>query len=342
MASETVTTSFTSVSWIPSEAMDGFMRLPMDVGLGRYDQPPPDRIDDLEALVADGRCRFANRITGWAEIEDGRIVASGSSGGGLVSATEVGPRTLTFNIAAIPFPEIRTTESDGEQSVTFIQTAGGRTGAPFPRRAGKSKRFRLTSPTAWTTLAVTIRADGSTDGQARGASAFPRHWFYGDDGELTAKSATIDFADWTAGLHDQDTPWGDADREVLAAASESALERVLSTVIMQGEASPTLSEFEAGRPLMTQGEQAESVSLIVDGMVEIEVDGTVVGECGPGCVVGERAFLENGSRTATVRALSPVKVATVGPDTFGPDALVELRAMHRRELELERATEPDE
>ena len=52
MARRTVTTTFTSVSWIPSEAMVGLMKLPMDVGLGHYDGPPPDRIDDIEAFVA--------------------------------------------------------------------------------------------------------------------------------------------------------------------------------------------------------------------------------------------------------------------------------------------------
>lgn len=333
MASQRVTTSFTSVSWIPSEAMDGLMRLPMDVGLGQYDSPPPDRIDDIGAFVSDGRCRFANRLTAWAEIENGAIVSSGSSGGGLVAATEVGVKALSFSIPAIPFPEIHATETEGDRSVTFVQTAGGRTGAPFPRRTGKSKRFRLSSPTAWTTLAVTIKADGTVSTEARGASAFPRHWFYDQDNALVTKSATIDFGDWTSGVHDQDTPWGNADRAVLATASESALERTLSTLIMQGGTSPALTDIEPGEALMRQGDPADSMMLILDGMVEIEVDGTVVAESGPGSILGERAFLEGGLRTATVRAVSKVKAAACGPETFGAEALDELRSMHQRELD---------
>ncbi len=333
MAPERVTTSFTSVSWIPSEAMVGMMRLPMDVGLGQYDQPPPHRIDDLERFVADGLCRFANRLTAWADIEDGAIVASGSSGGGMVAATEVGVKALSFTIPAIPFPEIHGTETDGDRSVTFTQTAGGRTGAPFPRRTGKLKRFRLSSPTAWTTLAVTINSDGTVSGEARGASAFPRHWFYDGDGGLVAKSATIDFSDWTTGEHDRDTPWGNAEREVLAAPSESGLERVLSVLIMQGGKAPQLVDHQPGDVLMRQGERAESMALILDGLVEIEVDGTVVAESGPGSVLGERAFLEEGLRTATVRAVSKVKAAGCGPETFGPEVLTELKAMHQRELD---------
>ena len=42
--------SVTSVSWIPSEAMTGLLRVPVDLGIGHYDDPLPDHIDDLEAL----------------------------------------------------------------------------------------------------------------------------------------------------------------------------------------------------------------------------------------------------------------------------------------------------
>ncbi len=326
----TVTTSFVSISWIPSEAMAGLMRLPMDAGIGHYDRPPPDEIDDIEAFVAASRCRFANRLSAWAEIEDGRIVASGSSGGGLVATTEIDLRAFKVRVPAVPFPEIRATESD-ERSITYVQSAGGRTGAPFPRLTGGTARLRLRSPTAWTTLAVTIGGDGSTSHEVRGASAFPRHWFYGPDGRLESKSATIDFADWTARLHDRDTPWGHTDRVVVSVQTESSLERALSTTIMQDGRSPRLRNFAAGEVVMTQGQPARSLALILDGLVEIEVDGRIVAECGPGSVIGERAFLEQGTRTATVTAATRLKLAEATPDDFDPHDLAELRELHRRE-----------
>ncbi len=333
-----VTTSFTSVSWIPSEAMTGLMRLPMDVGVGRYDDPPPDLIDDLPSFVADGRCRFANRLEVWADIDhdaDGgpHIVATGSSGGGQVAPTEVDLKALVLKVPAIAFPEIRSTETNDDGSVTVIQTAGGRTGAPLPRLAGRRGLPRLKSPTGWTTVAVTIRPDGTSSGEVRGASPFPRHFFYDHELRLSGKSATIDFADWTSGLHDQDTPWGDTDREVRSAEVESELERSLSTAIMQGERAPVLRHYTTGDALMTQGEPADSMGLILDGVVEVEVDGTVVAECGPGCVVGERAFLEDRVRSATLRALTPVRFAETTPDTFSPDELERLRGHHQRELD---------
>lgn len=47
-----VGSSVTSISWIPSEAIAGVTRLPFDLGVGHYDEPPPDRIDAtrLEAM----------------------------------------------------------------------------------------------------------------------------------------------------------------------------------------------------------------------------------------------------------------------------------------------------
>ena len=42
--------SVTSLSWIPSEAVQGGTRLPFDVGMAHYDQAPPDEIDDLDSL----------------------------------------------------------------------------------------------------------------------------------------------------------------------------------------------------------------------------------------------------------------------------------------------------
>lgn len=333
VVARTVTTSFTSVSWIPSEAISGLMRLPLDIGLGRYDQPPPERIDDLDTLLASGGCRFANRLTVWATIDDGVIRDSGSSGGGLLAATEVGPGPISVAVPAVGFPEIRSNESD-EASVTYVQTAGGRTGAPYPRTTKGSRRWRLTAPTAWTTLAVTIGADGSITRDVRGASPFPRHFFYDDEGQLVSKSATIDYRSWVERHHDEDTPWGGADSEVMATATESALERTLSAVVMQHGPKPQIRTVEPGDVIMSAGEPAHSMDLILDGLVSVEVDGEIVGECGPGSLLGERAFLEEGVRTATVRAVTRVKLAQADPTTFSPEDLDRLREFHRRENEI--------
>jgi len=68
--------------------------------------------------------------------------------------------------------------------VVFRQTAGGRTAIPLPRPVPHPPFVRWQAPLVWTTLALTIRADGSSQARMVGASAFPRHWVYGSDGEV--------------------------------------------------------------------------------------------------------------------------------------------------------------
>lgn len=307
------------------------MRIPMDVGLGHYDDPPPDEIGDVDAFVEAGRCRFANRLDAWADIEDGRIVASGCSGGGKVASTDVslGPRSLS--VPAVAFPDIRLTEADGDRSITFVQTAGGRTGAPFPRRVGSGLAVKLTAPTAWTSVAVTINGDGTTSCRPHGASRFPRHWFYGSGGQLMAKSATIDYRSWTLTVHDDNTPWGDAHDSIEIAACETALERMLSRVVMQAETRPTIRTVDRGDDLMCLGDPASTMMLILDGIVEISIGDRVLAESGPGSMLGERAVLESGTRTSTVRALTEVKVAEFAPTLLLQEQLRMLSSHHQRE-----------
>jgi len=45
-----IESSVTSLSWIPSEAVQGMTRLPFEMGVAHYDPPPPDFLDDLDAL----------------------------------------------------------------------------------------------------------------------------------------------------------------------------------------------------------------------------------------------------------------------------------------------------
>jgi len=81
---------------------------------------------------------------------------------------------------------------------------------------------------AWTTLGLTIRADGSSPHEVVGASRFPRHWIHDHSGALVAKTGLIDFTRWLRGVLGQHTPWGDEDSPALVTAVESALERRLS------------------------------------------------------------------------------------------------------------------
>lgn len=329
-----IESSVTSVSWIPSEAMRGLMRMPVDVHLGHYDDPPPDHIEDFAGLVDSDACRFTNHLAAWIEVDDaGAIVEAGYSGGGMVGGTTAGLGKAKMRLPGIAYPEIRDDPMITGDSATFVQTAGGRTGAPFPRRMDRPPFVTLTSPTAWTTLALTIGTDGSSSFEVKGASPFPRHWIYDREGRLSKKSGSIDFTDWAHRRHDADTPWGDVDSETLITDVETPLERNLSLQIMRGGPKPFIVDFNPGEPVMREGDEDDHIALVLDGIVAIDVGGEIVAEAGPGSVLGERAAYEGGKRTATVTAVTPVKVAITTPGSLQAHDLIELSASHRREDE---------
>jgi hypothetical protein len=66
--------SVTAISWIPSEAIEGLSKIPFEMGVTHYDQPPPDRIDDLEALRKTDRFREANELRAYIEVDGDEIV----------------------------------------------------------------------------------------------------------------------------------------------------------------------------------------------------------------------------------------------------------------------------
>src|SRR6478735_1895832 len=101
-----IESTVTTVSWIPSEAITGMTRLPFDIGAMHYDDPPPDHLDDLESLRADGRFRFANRLSAWIDVEDGRITGHGYTGGGMMGSTTV-KLGVPVTFAAIGLPDLQ-------------------------------------------------------------------------------------------------------------------------------------------------------------------------------------------------------------------------------------------
>ena len=84
-----IASSVTSISWIPSEAVTGLNKGIFESGFTHYDDPPPDHVTDLDALRDADGFRFANHLSVWIDVEDGRIVACGRGGGGLMGATTV-------------------------------------------------------------------------------------------------------------------------------------------------------------------------------------------------------------------------------------------------------------
>jgi hypothetical protein len=330
VAKQRFESSVTAVSWIPSEAISGPSKIPFEAGFTHYDDPPPDRLEDLEQLRTSDRFREANELRAFIEVDDGRIVNAGHLGQGHIGATtvRVGPAALRF--PAVQLPDIQREPEVGEASVRFVQTIGGRMGLPTPRPVPHKPFVQFWPSIAWTTLSLTINADGSSSHELVGASPFPRHWIYDHEGRLVEKSGVIDFGKWFHDSYGDRTPWGEQDSPAVVAAVESALERSLSSAIMSGGTKPKIRTIAEGENLVRQGQTGKEVFLILDGIFVVEVDDNVVAEIGPGAVVGERAALLNGTRTATLWARTQGRVASVPADSLDPQALGSLAATRRR------------
>ncbi len=326
-----IESSVTSISWIPSEAIPGVMRLPFDLGPMHYDDPPGDQLGDIATLARSGAVRFINELRVWIDVEDGKITGHGHAGRGWMGRTKLGFGSSKVLYPTIGMPDLRPQPEATERSARFVQTTGGRPAVPLPRKLNRPPFVQIVPPVVWTTLALTLTADGSITHEVVGASPFPRHWIYDDSGKLIQKVAVTDFKDWTGNIFGERTPWGREDSPAFVTEVESALERELSVTIMRGGTKPKIRKLAAGENLVEQGQSGDELFLLLDGVLSVEVDKKPLAEVGPGAILGERAVLEGGKRTATLRAVTPCRVAVAAADQVSTEALAELAKSHRRE-----------
>jgi Cyclic nucleotide-binding domain len=324
-----IESSVTSISWIPMKAVEGIWQLPFTRGLAHYDPPPPEMLTDLEALRAADRFRFANELRAWIEVEDGRIVGYGHLGRGHIGSTTLRLGQQAISFAAVPFPDLRPEPEVAADRVRFVQTSGGRTGVPAPRLVPGRPFVKMAAPRAWTTLALTIHTDGTSSHELVGASPFPRHWIYDHAGRLVAKSGLIDYTAWWRRTFGERTPWGGEDAPALVKEVESAVEHDLSVAII--DARPRWRRLRPGELLVTQGDQGAEAFLLFDGVIAVEIDGERVAEVGPGAVLGEMALVGGGTRTASLRAVTPCRVAVVPGGRLDREALARVARARRRE-----------
>lgn len=338
MARQRFESSVIAISWIPSEAIEGLSKIPFELGITHYDQPPPDRIEDIEELRQTDRFREANELRAFIEVEDGRIVGHGHLGQGHIGATtvKVGPAAVRF--PAVHLPDLRPEPEVAPDQVRFVQTVGGRMGLPTPRPVPRRPYAQFWPSIAWTTLALTLKADGTATHELVGASPFPRHWIYDADGRLAQKSGVIDFKKWFNDSFSDHTPWGAYDSPAVVSAVESELEREMSSLIMRGGEKPKIRRVPAGERLTIQGQPGNEIYLVLDGLFSVEVDGRTVAELGPGAIVGERAALEGGVRTATLTATTRARVAVTTAERLKESDMVALAVGHEREAETPSGT----
>ena len=98
---------------------------------------------------------------------------------------------------------------------------------------------------------------------------------------------------------------------------------------MAGKLIPERRTLDPGETLVEQGAPGDELYLVLDGVLAVEIDGEEVAEIGPGAVVGEKALLEGGARTATLRAQTRCRVGVIPGDLIDLQELEDLAATRR-------------
>jgi CRP-like cAMP-binding protein len=85
-----------------------------------------------------------------------------------------------------------------------------------------------------------------------------------------------------------------------------------------------------GETLVEQGQSGHDLFVLLDGVFDVEIDDHVVAQVGSGAILGERAVLGDGRRTATLRAVRSSRVAVIGADQISRPQLDEISASRSR------------
>jgi Na+:H+ antiporter len=75
-------------------------------------------------------------------------------------------------------------------------------------------------------------------------------------------------------------------------------------------------DVPSGERLIAEGDFAYEFFVVEHGQAEVTVDGKRVGELGPGDFFGEIGLMLTGRRTASVTAVSPMRLATMFDQNF--------------------------
>jgi hypothetical protein len=310
----------TAITWLPFEALDRLPSVPLELAVAHYDEPPPDSVPDLEELRRHDAFREANELHAWIEVDRDTVVDYGLAGRGLGGG---GPDLDLHQVAfaAVEFPVLQPEPELGDGWVRFTQTVGGRIGLPAPRRLAGRPYFHVGAVAAWTTLELVLRADGSSEARLAAASPFPRHSLYGVGGRLLDVFGSAELQ-----LEGQ-TPWA---APAFADAIASELERRLATSILREGAKLERRRVLPGETLVNQGERGSDLFVLLDGALDVEIDGEAVAQVGAGAVLGEKAVLGEGRRTATLRAVRTCRVAVIDPSQISESHLRHISATRKR------------
>ncbi len=189
--------------WIPSEAVTGAIRSRIfELGVTHYDEPPPDALADLGELAGGRPVPLRQPPAGLGRGRStGRIVDAGygDDSGGLDGRHHRPPGGPLRPPSRRPgSPTCARPGAATGPLTAFVHTAGGRTALPGPAPVSRPPFVRLQAPLVWTTLALTLHADGRAEYAVAGASRSPGTGSTTPTATWRARSGVTDFRGWYA------------------------------------------------------------------------------------------------------------------------------------------------
>jgi CRP/FNR family cyclic AMP-dependent transcriptional regulator len=79
---------------------------------------------------------------------------------------------------------------------------------------------------------------------------------------------------------------------------------------------PDIVFFNAGDVIFSAGESADAMYVIIEGKLDIRLGSTSLGVVGSGEIVGEMALVDQSERSASVIAVTPVRLARIDRRRF--------------------------
>jgi CRP-like cAMP-binding protein len=80
--------------------------------------------------------------------------------------------------------------------------------------------------------------------------------------------------------------------------------------------SDDLLDFGAGDVVFLEGQAASHMYVVVEGELEVYLQGQLIEVAGPNAILGEISLLDGSPRSATVRAKTPCKLAAIDQKRF--------------------------
>jgi hypothetical protein len=240
-----------------------------------------------------------------------------------LGSTTVRLRKAGLTFAAVALPDLVAPPEVMAEGVRFRQTCGGHTGAPVPRAVPTAPFVRVGAPLAWSTIVLTLHADGTSESEIADASVFPRHYLYDSAGRLTHKSALIRYKEWLRRSEEQRSPWAGVRQAVPMAGVKAQAERSLADTILVS-ARYAQYRMPAGAMLGSVSIRDDQVAVLLDGLLVVLVDDEPAVELGPGAIMDPSHRSEESKQHAKVRAQTAARLALLSRDQLDDNALLEV------------------